>query len=213
MAAISQQALCAKTSVAGAKLNAKRVSQRKAVKAFSARAQSVAAPAGTSLKKGVVTGDDYIAVMNHARANGYAIPAVNCTMSPIINACLEAAKKANAPMIIQFSNGGGAYMAGKGLKNESDQKAAVMGCVAGALHVRALAEFYGVPIILHTDHCSKALLPWFDGLLEANEEYFAKHGEPLFSSHMLDLSEESIEENMEISAKYLKRMAAINCFL
>jgi len=213
MAAISQQALCAKTSVAGAKLNAKRVSQRKAVKAFSARAQAVAAPAGTSLKKGVVTGDDYIAVMNHARANGYAIPAVNCTMSPIINACLEAAKKANAPMIIQFSNGGGAYMAGKGLKNESDQKAAVMGCVAGALHVRALAEFYGVPIILHTDHCSKALLPWFDGLLEANEEYFAKHGEPLFSSHMLDLSEESIEENMEISAKYLKRMAAINCFL
>ena len=116
------------------------------------------------------SGDDYIAVMNHARANGYAIPAVNCTMSPIINACLEAAKKANAPMIIQFSNGGGAYMAGKGLKNESDQKAAVMGCVAGALHVRALAEFYGVPIILHTDHCSKALLPWFDGLLEANEE-------------------------------------------
>ena len=168
---------------------------------------------GTELKKGVVTGDDYLAVLNHARANGYAIPAVNCTMSPIINSCLEAAKKANAPMIIQFSNGGGAYMAGKGLKNEADQKAAVMGCVAGALHVRALAEFYGVPVILHTDHCSKALLPWFDGLLEANEEYFAKHGEPLFSSHMLDLSEESIEENMEISAKYLKRMAAINCFL
>lgn len=160
-----------------------------------------------------MTGDDYLAVLNHARANGYAIPAVNCTMSPIINSCLEAAKKANAPMIIQFSNGGGAYMAGKGLKNEADQKAAVMGCVAGALHVRALAEFYGVPVILHTDHCSKALLPWFDGLLEANEEYFAKHGEPLFSSHMLDLSEESIEENMEISAKYLKRMAAINCFL
>ena len=122
------------------------------------------------MKKGVVTGDDYIAVMNHARANGYAIPAVNCTMSPIISSCLEAAKSYGGPMIIQFSNGGGAYMAGKGLKNESDQKAAVMGCVAGALHVRALAEFYGVPIILHTDHCSKALLPWFDGLLEANEE-------------------------------------------
>ena len=160
-----------------------------------------------------MTGDDYLDVLNHARANGYAIPAVNCTMSPIVNACLEAAKKANAPMIIQFSNGGGAYMAGKGLKNEADQKAAVMGCVAGALHVRALAEFYGVPVILHTDHCSKALLPWFDGLLEANEEYFAKHGEPLFSSHMLDLSEESIEENMEISKKYLERMAKINCYL
>ena len=125
-------------------------------------------PQGTELKKGVVTGDEYLKVLNHARANGYAIPAVNCTMSPIVNACLEAAKQANAPMIIQFSNGGGAYMAGKGFKNEADQKAAVMGCVAGALHVRALAEFYGVPVILHTDHCSKALLPWFDGLLEAN---------------------------------------------
>ncbi len=152
-------------------------------------------------------------MLNHAREHGYAIPAVNCTMSPIINACLEAAKKANSPMIVQFSNGGGIYNAGKGLKNEADQKTAVMGCVAGALHVRALAEFYGVPVVLHTDHCSKALLPWFDGLLEANEEYFAKHGEPLFSSHMLDLSEESIEENMEISAKYLKRMAAIDCHL
>ena len=170
-------------------------------------------PQGTELKKGVVTGEDYQAVLNHAREHGYAIPAVNCTMSPIINSCLEAAKQANSPMIVQFSNGGGAYMAGKGFKNEADQKAAVMGCVAGALHVRALAEFYGVPVVLHTDHCSKALLPWFDGLLEANEEYFAKHGEPLFSSHMLDLSEESIEENMEISAKYLKRMAAINCHL
>ena len=152
-------------------------------------------------------------MLNHAREHGYAIPAVNCTMSPIINACLEAAKKANSPMIIQFSNGGGAYNAGKGWKNEKDQKAAVMGCVAGALHVRALAEFYGVPVTLHTDHCAKSLLPWFDGLLEANEEYFAKHGEPLFTSHMLDLSEESIEENMEISKKYLERMSKINCFL
>ena len=160
-----------------------------------------------------MTGADYQAVLEHAKKHQYAIPAVNCTMSPIINACMEAAKKANSPMIVQFSNGGGIYNAGKGLKNEADQKTAVMGCVAGALHVRALAEFYGVPVILHTDHCSKALLPWFDGLLEANEEYFAKHGEPLFSSHMLDLSEESIEENMEISAKYLKRMAAIDCHL
>ena len=165
------------------------------------------------LKAGVVTGDDYRAVIDHAKKNGYAIPAVNCTMSTVTNACLEAAKVANSPMIIQFSNGGGIYNAGKGWKNEADQKAAIMGCVAGALHVRALAEFYGVPIILHTDHCSKALLPWFDGLLEANEEYFAKHGEPLFSSHMLDLSEESIEENMEISKKYLERMAKINCYL
>ena len=114
-----------------------------------------------------MTGDDYKAVVDHAIKNGYAIPAVNCTMSTVTNACLEAAKKANSPMIIQFSNGGGAYNAGKGWKNEKDQKAAIMGCVAGALHVRALAEFYGVPIILHTDHCAKSLLPWFDGLLEA----------------------------------------------
>ena len=117
------------------------------------------------LKAGVVTGDDYRAVIDHAKKNGYAIPAVNCTMSTVTNACLEAAKVANSPMIIQFSNGGGIYNAGKGWKNEADQKAAIIGCVAGALHVRALAEFYGVPIILHTDHCSKALLPWFDGLL------------------------------------------------
>ena len=160
-----------------------------------------------------MTGADYQAVLEHAKKHQYAIPAVNCTMSPIINACMEAAKKANSPMIVQFSNGGGIYNAGKGLKNEKDQKVAAMGTIAGALHVRAMAEAYGVPIILHTDHCSKALLPWFDLLIEANEEYFAKHGEPLFSSHMLDLSEESIEENMEISKKYLERMAKINCYL
>ena len=112
-------------------------------------------------------------------------------MSPVINACLEAAKKANAPMIIQFSNGGGVFMAGKAASNE-EQQAAVKGCVAGALMVRELADLYGVPVILHTDHCAKNLLPWFDCLLEANEAYFAKHCEPLFSSHMLDLSEEPI---------------------
>jgi fructose-bisphosphate aldolase class II len=171
-----------------------------------------AAQAPAKLKPGVVTGQDMIDVFNHARANGYAIPAVNCTMSPVINACLEAAKIANAPMIIQFSNGGGHFMAGKGLDNK-DQKAAVAGCVAGALAVRSLAKSYGVPVILHTDHCAKNLLPWFDGLLEANEDYFAKHGEPLFSSHMLDLSEEPIEENLEICKEYLKRMKKINCFL
>ena len=123
----------------------------------------------TKIKPGVVTGDDYRAVIDHAKKNGYAIPAVNCTMSTVTNACLEAAKVANSPMIIQFSNGGGIYNAGKGWKNEADQKAAIMGCVAGALHVRALAEFYGVPIILHTDHCCKAWLTWFDGMLEAEK--------------------------------------------
>jgi len=174
------------------------------------RASATKAPA--TLKTGVVTGQDMIDVLNHAREHGYAIPAVNCTMSPVINACLEAAKKANAPMIVQFSNGGGHFMAGKGLDNK-DQQAAVRGCVAGALMVRELADAYGVPVILHTDHCAKNLLPWFDGLLEANEKYFAQHGEPLFSSHMLDLSEEPIEENLEICKEYLTRMKKINCFL
>jgi len=166
----------------------------------------------TTLKTGVVTGQDFIDVMNHARHHGYAIPAVNCTMSSVTNACLEAAKVANAPMIIQFSHGGGLNFAGKGLSNE-DQKAAVTGCVSEALRVRELAKLYGVPVILHTDHCAKNLLGWFDGLLEANEKYFKEHGEPLFTSHMLDLSEEPIEENLEICQKYLKRMKAINCFL
>merc|ERR1719478_1273115 len=166
----------------------------------------------TTLKRGVVTGQDHLAILEHAQANGYAIPAVNCTMSPIINACLEAAKKANAPIIIQFSNGGGAYMTGKGTGADATE-AAVLGCVAGAKMVREIAKTYGVPVILHTDHCAKKLLPWFDGLLEANEKYFAENGEPLFTSHMLDLSEEPMEENLEICAKYLERMAKIDCFL
>ena len=191
--------------------NARATASRRAPVARGARAQAVSAPPA-SLKKGVVTGKDLIDVLNHAKYHGYAIPAVNCTMSPVINACLEAAKKANAPMIVQFSNGGGVFMAGKSASNE-EQKAAVKGCVAGALMVRELAELYGVPVILHTDHCAKNLLPWFDGLLEANEAYFAKHGEPLFSSHMLDLSEEPLHENLEICQKYLARMKKINCFL
>ena len=206
-------ALAAKTataSVASVVATTTRKTTRKTTRRMTTTRAAVSAP--TTLKKGVVTGQDMIDVLNHARANGYAIPAVNCTMSPVINACLEAAKEANAPMIVQFSNGGGYFMAGKGTSN-ADQKAAVAGCVAGALMVRELADLYGVPVILHTDHCAKNLLPWFDGLLEANEAYFAKHGEPLFSSHMLDLSEEPIEENLEICKEYLARMKKINCFL
>jgi len=178
----------------------------------SAAGPAINAAVATKLKTGVVTGDDFLAVLDHAKANGYAIPAVNCTMSPVIMSCLEAAKKANAPMIVQFSNGGGAFMAGKGASGDATTKA-VKGCVAGALLVRELAELYDVPVILHTDHCAKNLLPWFDGLLEANEAYFEKHGEPLFTSHMLDLSEEPMEENLDICKKYLERMAKINCFL
>merc|ERR1711966_278787 len=191
------------------------VAQAKAPRSTVARStvRVQAAETQTKFKSGVVTGKDFLAILDHAKENEYAIPAVNCTMSPISNACMEAAMKANAPMIVQFSNGGGYYNIGKGVPNDKEQKAAVAGTIAGALHVRAIAEFYGVPIILHTDHCAKKLLPWFDGLIEANEDYFAKYGEPLFSSHMLDLSEESMEENLEICAKYLERMAKINCFL
>jgi len=188
--------------------------QAKTIRAPAARAaMKVEAAAATTFKSGVVTGKDFLAILDHAKANEYAIPAVNCTMGPVINACLEAAKNANSPMMVQFSNGGGIYNVGKGVANTPDQKPAIAGTVAGALHVRAIADFYGVPIILHTDHCAKKLLPWFDGLLEANEEYFEKHGEPLFTSHMLDLSEETMEENLEICSKYLERMAKINCFL
>ena len=186
--------------------------RRKHARAVTTTTRAVKTASPTTLKKGVVTGKDMLDVLDHARDNGYAIPAVNCTMSPVINACLEAAKEANAPMIVQFSNGGGYFMAGKGTSNE-DQKAAVAGCVAGALMVRELADLYGVPVILHTDHCAKNLLPWFDGLLEANEAYYAKHGEPLFSSHMLDLSEEPIEENLEICKEYLARMKKIDLSL
>ncbi|KAG0327741.1 Fructose-bisphosphate aldolase 1, partial [Podila horticola] len=144
--------------------------------------------------------------------HGFAIPAINCTSSSTVNAALEAARDAKSPIIIQFSQGGAAFYAGKGLAN-GNQEASILGAVAGALHVRTVAKAYGIPVIIHSDHCAKKLLPWFDGMLAADEEYFAKHGEPLFSSHMLDLSEESKEENIEICVKYLTRMAKINCHL
>ena len=187
---------------------APRAARRAAARAEAATTQKLA----DIVKPGVVSGKDSMAVLKHARDNGYAIPAVNCTSTPVITACLEAAMKANAPIMVQFSNGGGLNMAGKGLDN-TDEKAAIAGTIAGALHTRAVAAQYGVPVFLHTDHCAKKLLPWFDGLLEANEKYYAEHGEPLFSSHMLDLSEEPIEENMEICKKYLERMAKIDCVL
>ena len=143
---------------------------------------------------------------------GYAIPAVNCVSSSGINACLEAARKNDAPIIIQFSSGGSQFYGGKGLDN-TNYRAAIAGAVSGAFHVRTMAEQYGVPVILHTDHCAKKLLPWIDGLLAASERYFEQHGEPLFSSHMIDLSEEPIEENIEICKQYLKRMSKIGIML
>merc|ERR1719183_1254173 len=140
-------------------------------------------PLPTSVKPGVVTGQALVDLLDHAKENGYAIPAVNVVSSCSINGCLEAAKKAGGPMIIQFSRGGGQFIAGKAANNDDDA-ACIAGCVAGAKHVREVAELYGIPVILHTDHCMRSWLPWFDGLLEANEEYFKANGEPLFSSHM-----------------------------
>jgi fructose-bisphosphate aldolase class II len=165
-----------------------------------------------SVHPGVVSGQGYVDLLNWAKQNKFAIPAVNCVSSSGINACLEAARKMDSPIFIQFSSGGSQFYAGKALDNTAFH-ACIAGAVSGAYHVRAVAEQYGVPVILHTDHCSKALLPWIDGLMDANERYFETHGEPLFSSHMLDLSEEPLEENIEICVKYLERMAKINCGL
>lgn len=165
-----------------------------------------------SVHPGVLSGQSMTDLLDYAKENGFAIPAVNCVSSSSINACLEAARKMDAPIIVQFSSGGSQFYAGKGLDN-TNFHAAIAGAVSGAYHTRAIAEQYGVPVILHTDHCAKNLLPWFDGLLEANERYFEIHGEPLFSSHMLDLSEEPLEENIETCVRYMERMAKINCAL
>ena len=161
---------------------------------------------------GILTGTQVSNVWSHAKDHRYALPAVNVIGSNSINAVLETAKKANAPVIIQFSNGGAQFNAGKSLALEN-QKAAVLGAVAGAHHVRTLAEAYGVSVILHTDHCARKLLPWVDGLLEAGEAHFEATGKPLYSSHMIDLSEESLEENLDTCAAYLRRMAAMDMHL
>jgi fructose-bisphosphate aldolase, class II len=169
--------------------------------------------ATTRFRPGVLSGDEVSEVFAHAKAHQYALPAVNVIGSSTVNAVLETAKAVNSPVIIQYSNGGAAFNAGKGLAN-SAERAAIYGGVAGALHIHTLAEAYGVTVILHTDHCAKKLLPWVDGLLDAGERYFERSGgRSLYSSHMLDLSEEPIHENIEISAKYLKRMAALGMTL
>ncbi|GAX29000.1 fructose-bisphosphate aldolase, class II [Fistulifera solaris] len=165
-----------------------------------------------SVKPGVVTGQALVDLLQHAKKEGFAIPGVNIVGSNSINACMEAAAKYGGPIMITFSKGGGAYIAGKTLKNENDS-ASVAGCIAGAKHVREVAKLYGVPVVLHTDHCQKSWLPWIDQLMDANEAYFKEHGEPLFSSHMLDLSEEPLEENIAICKKYLERMAKCNVLL
>jgi fructose-bisphosphate aldolase class II len=161
---------------------------------------------------GVLTGDQLQEVFADAKLNKYALPAINVSNTSTVNAVLETAAELNSPAIIQFSNGGCQFYAGKGLSN-TDQEAAIAGGISGAVHVHQMAELYGASIILHTDHAAKKLLPWIDGLLEAGEEFYAAHGKPLYSSHMIDLSEEPIAENIELCKKYLKRMSAIGMTL
>lgn len=163
-------------------------------------------------RPGVLTGDEVTEVLNDAKDRGYALPAVNVIGTNTVNAVLETAREVNSPVIVQFSNGGGAFFAGKGLKND-DQKAAVLGSVSGAQHIHMMAEAYQVPVIVHTDHCAKNLLPWMDGMLDFGERHFEKTGKSLFSSHMLDFSEEPLHENIELSVQYLKRMAAMGITL
>jgi len=165
-----------------------------------------------NIKGGVATGREVQEIFKLAKDKGFALPAVNVIGSNSINGVLETAKALNAPVIIQFSNGGAQFNAGKGLSND-DQKAAIAGSIAGAKHIHLMAEAYDVPVILHTDHCAKKLLPWIDGLLEASEQHYKETGKSLYSSHMIDLSEEPIEENIEICKTYLERMSKMGMTL
>jgi len=162
--------------------------------------------------KGVITGSQVQELFEIAKTHQFAMPAVNIIGTNSINAVMETAKAVNSPVIIQLSNGGAQFYAGKSLPNDKLQ-ACILGAVSAAQHVHLVAEHYGVAVILHTDHCAKKLLPWIDGLLDASEKYFAQHGKPLFSSHMIDLSEEPIEENIEICKNYLERMSKMGMTL
>jgi fructose-bisphosphate aldolase, class II len=164
------------------------------------------------IKAGVATGNQVQEIFNHAKQHGYALPAINVVNTSSINSVLEAAKENNSPAMVQFSAGGSQFYAGKGLSNENYQ-AAIAGGISGAMHTHQMAERYGATIILHTDHCAKKLLPWIDGLLTAGEDFYKVHGKSLYSSHMIDLSEESLEENIEICKRYLERMSKMDMTL
>lgn len=165
-----------------------------------------------SIKKGVATGDEVQKIFAYAKEKAFALPAVNVSSTSTVNAVMESAAKLNAPVIIQFSHGGSQFFAGKGVSNENE-KATILGASSGARHVHRLAEAYGATVILHTDHCHKSKLPWIDGLLDEGEKHFEAYGVPLYSSHMIDLSAEPIEENIALCKKYLKRMSAIGMTL
>ena len=164
------------------------------------------------VKPGVVTGSDLQEIFRIAKAQKFALPAVNVVGTDSVNAVMEAAKAVNSPVMIQFSNGGACFYAGKSLANDGE-KIAVAGAVAGAKHIHQMAEYYGIPVIIHTDHAAKKLLPWIDGLLDAGEKFYKENGKPLFSSHMLDLSAEPLKENIEICKKYLARMSKMGMTL
>ncbi len=170
------------------------------------------ATTSTRFRPGVLHGDEVTELFNYANENNFALPAVNVVGTNSVNAVLETAKAVNSPVIVQFSNGGASFFAGKGLSNDA-QQAAILGGISGATHVHTMAKAYGVTVILHTDHCAKKILPWVDGLLEAGERFYAERGYPLYSSHMLDLSEEPLEENIEICVKYMERMSKIGMTL
>ncbi|MEM9823021.1 MAG: class II fructose-bisphosphate aldolase [Bacteroidota bacterium] len=159
----------------------------------------------TRFRSGVLWGDEVTELLNYANQNDFALPAVNVVGTNSVNAVLETAKAVNSPVIVQFSNGGASFFAGKSLSND-EQRASILGGISGAMHVHTMAKAYGVTVVLHTDHCAKKILPWIEGLVTAGEKFFAERGYPLYSSHMLDLSEEPIEENIEICKAYLVRM-------
>lgn len=165
-----------------------------------------------NLEPGVIFGDDVKALYDYANKNDFAIPAVNVVGTNTVNAVLETAKSVNSPVIIQFSNGGAHFFGGQGLPKDN-QIGAIAGGISGAYHVHNIAKYYGIPVILHTDHAARKLLPWLDGLLDAGEKYFKANGKPLYSSHMLDLSEESLKDNIETCKKYLERMHKIGMAL
>lgn len=163
-------------------------------------------------KPGIITGSELKRLFDYAKSEKFALPAVNVTGTNTMNAVLEAAREVNSPVIIQFSNSGAAFVAGKNLPNDG-QRASVLGAISGARHVQTLAEAYGVSVVLHTDHCAKKLLPWVDGLINEGEKHYKQTGKPLFSSHMLDLSEESLKDNIEICRRYLDRMSKMEMTL
>ncbi|OJJ60906.1 hypothetical protein ASPSYDRAFT_148295 [Aspergillus sydowii CBS 593.65] len=165
-----------------------------------------------SRKSGVITGDDVLRLFEYAQEKQFAIPAINVTSSSTAISSLEAARDQNCPIILQVSQGGAAFFAGKGVSNDG-QAASIAGGIAAAHFIRSIAPAYGIPVVLHTDHCAKKLLPWLDGLLDADEAYFKQHGEPLYSSHMIDLSEEPVDYNINTTAAYLKRAAPMKQWL